>query len=86
MTEIVFIPTPQPKLARDWVGGIVETTQELVTGWLTIPAGTLMEVTGRSRKINLSGFACSCCGIRPRVTLDSPHGLSVLEWRGKLKS
>lgn len=48
-------------------GAVVRTNREIRNHYVSIPAGTEMTVTDKRNGFNLSGPACSCCGVRPFI-------------------
>jgi hypothetical protein len=66
-------------LMRDLLGRVVVTRVKMRNAYVTIPAGTRMEVTGFWRSgVSLQGERCEHCGVRPRI-MKVPRDQVLLE-------
>ena len=45
----------------------VVTLQTMTNRMVSLPAGTVMRVTGKNRGLDLEGEPCACCGVAPRM-------------------
>jgi hypothetical protein len=68
----------KPRLKRDWVGRTVRTRRELRNGMITIPAGTIAEVTYNRAGLELSTTSCESCGVRVFIRGVAEHDVDLL--------
>lgn len=71
------VVTP-PKKVAEWEGHTVLTKRDMKNGFVSIPSGTIMTISGKASKKSLSGFPCKCCGIAPQITLKGDRN-TILE-------
>ena len=67
-----------PRLKRDWVGRTVRTKRELRNGMMSIPAGTIAEVTYNRAGLELSTQPCDSCGVRIFIKRVPEHDVELL--------
>lgn len=76
--KIKYNAVTPPKKVADWDGHTVRTKRDMKNGFVFIPSGTIMTISGKASKKSLSGCPCECCGIAPQITLKGDRN-TILE-------
>jgi hypothetical protein len=64
---------------EEWKGAQVSNVVELSNGLVTIPVGTVLEITSKVNGFSLTSKTCSCCQIKAHFTKVKAYNLRLIE-------